>query len=605
MPLTPKSISTPADELYELVLREGEIALKDAAQRLNVPIETVEAWAEFLQEDGLLALKYRMTTPYLTMPAKKAEKKLKAEETFLERVEEVETRTGIKTTLDDLKEADKKRIEGQFAPLDQIYNSLASKLQKITSYLASKSELSPQEKTGLLEEMENIKQKTANASMLRKANRFDEASRAYASVGSQMSALLSRSEAKYSEITSSPDQSEQDMKKLVTEIYALLEKGELEKAEKSYEQLTETFSRFSRKMLTEKSEIEDSIVNLNKDYTIYSNKINRERIRTAAGEINSLIAQANQELRKRNFDSAEEHYAQMRKLFEKLPPGFLKEKHRLKVGILKIFEQIAKEKESKMSAQFSSKAKTILQLLNEAQAAIKSGNTAEAIRVYKNTCRLYKQLPHGFMREKLKLHQRIIDVHSTLSQRFENESEKDMTTKTAAITGLAEQMKQALLQGKVAEAKALYTKASKMFGSLPKGFIKEKTEAEEKLVQAYENLVEAEDASGERAFTSETQAITALLSRAEQSIKGNNSKETQQLYEQIKNAYTKLTSVEPMQKAAIKVRILSLYRQILTEQQSRMTRAIPIQPTAAPSEGIHQKIQELRSISKAQVKIPT
>lgn len=604
MPLTPKSISTAADELYELVQKEGEIALKDAAKRLNVPMETVEAWAEFLQEDGLLALKYKLTTPYLTMPTQKTEKKPEAKETFLERVEDAETKTGIKSALEELKEAERKRIEGQFQPLDKTYEMLASKIQKITNYLSSKSGLSPQDKTGMLEEVAAVRQKAANAARLRQAGRFDEASKAYASLGSQMTALFSRAESAYSETSSSPDQSEQNMKKLVTEIYGLLEKGELEKAAKVYGQLTGIFSRFSRKMLTEKSEIEDSIINLNKDYEVYSNRINRERIKSAGDKISSLIAQANQETKRKDFDSAEEHYTQMRRLFETLPPGFLNEKHKLKAGILKVFGQIAQEKESKMSAEFSSKAKEIQQLLSEVQAGIKSGNTAEAIKVYRNACRIYKQLPSGFMKEKLSLHQRIIDVHSTLSQRFENESEKDMAAKAAMVTSLTEQLKQAVLHGKLAEAKASYDKASRIFQSLPKGFLKEKTETEEKLVMAYEKLVEAEDTSGERAFTSGAQAITALLSQAEQSINGNELKKTEQLYAQIKDAYTRLTSVEPLQKAAIKARVLRLYRQMLAKQQSSMTREMPRQPTATPNQDIHQKIQELRTISKAQVKMP-
>jgi len=51
MPPKPKSVTTAADQLYDLLQKEKEIAFKDAAKRFNVPVKTIEAWATFLEED--------------------------------------------------------------------------------------------------------------------------------------------------------------------------------------------------------------------------------------------------------------------------------------------------------------------------------------------------------------------------------------------------------------------------------------------------------------------------------------------------------------------------------------------------------------------------
>ncbi|MBW2971287.1 hypothetical protein KY320_03965, partial [Candidatus Woesearchaeota archaeon] len=59
------TISTDVDELVKLVDQVKEISLSDAASKLNVPVRTLEAWANYLEEEGALSIKYKLTTPYL------------------------------------------------------------------------------------------------------------------------------------------------------------------------------------------------------------------------------------------------------------------------------------------------------------------------------------------------------------------------------------------------------------------------------------------------------------------------------------------------------------------------------------------------------------
>lgn len=73
-------IETGVDKLVELVKARKRISVPDAAKLLNVSKVVVEEWADFLEEEGIISIEYKFTTPYLverTMSKKEVEDKVK------------------------------------------------------------------------------------------------------------------------------------------------------------------------------------------------------------------------------------------------------------------------------------------------------------------------------------------------------------------------------------------------------------------------------------------------------------------------------------------------------------------------------------------------
>ncbi len=60
-----KKIQTEVDSLVSLVQVENKISVKDAAKKLGVPASTVSEWASFLEEEGVINIEYKFTTPFL------------------------------------------------------------------------------------------------------------------------------------------------------------------------------------------------------------------------------------------------------------------------------------------------------------------------------------------------------------------------------------------------------------------------------------------------------------------------------------------------------------------------------------------------------------
>ncbi len=58
-------IKTGVDELLELLKDNNKLPLIDAAKKLGVAVDVVQAWVDFLVEERILGIEYKFTTPYI------------------------------------------------------------------------------------------------------------------------------------------------------------------------------------------------------------------------------------------------------------------------------------------------------------------------------------------------------------------------------------------------------------------------------------------------------------------------------------------------------------------------------------------------------------
>jgi len=60
-----ETVTTGVDDLIEYCKGKEKVALQDAAKVLSIPVETVQAWVDFLVEEKILGIEYRFTKPYI------------------------------------------------------------------------------------------------------------------------------------------------------------------------------------------------------------------------------------------------------------------------------------------------------------------------------------------------------------------------------------------------------------------------------------------------------------------------------------------------------------------------------------------------------------
>src|SRR3989338_4552329 len=99
-------VTTEVDELIKLVQDRKEISIADAAKKLNTTEGAVEQFADLLQEEGILELKYKFTTPYLCYKSGERAEHLmseqkKSEAFYVEKQEESDEGSGSSSENDD------------------------------------------------------------------------------------------------------------------------------------------------------------------------------------------------------------------------------------------------------------------------------------------------------------------------------------------------------------------------------------------------------------------------------------------------------------------------------------------------------------------------
>lgn len=58
-------IETGVDKLVNIVKERGRIALQDAAKELGVSTTVIQEWMDFLEEEGIISVEYKLTKPFL------------------------------------------------------------------------------------------------------------------------------------------------------------------------------------------------------------------------------------------------------------------------------------------------------------------------------------------------------------------------------------------------------------------------------------------------------------------------------------------------------------------------------------------------------------
>ncbi len=58
-------IETGVDKLVKIVKERGRVALPDAAKELGVSTTVIQEWVDFLEEEGIISVEYKLTKPYL------------------------------------------------------------------------------------------------------------------------------------------------------------------------------------------------------------------------------------------------------------------------------------------------------------------------------------------------------------------------------------------------------------------------------------------------------------------------------------------------------------------------------------------------------------
>lgn len=460
MPFIPEVVKTEADLLMKLLEDVKEISMAEAAKRVGVPKATLEAWATFLEEEGLLSIKYQLTTPYL------------------------------------------------------VYIPKGKKLKEPELPLIFKKKEPIREKP-VVEEGVHV---------LKKA---------------------------------------EDINFLLDKAYEHLKKGEFESAQEIYNQIKGVYYALPKDFLEKKKEIEQSLVKLNKDLGLKIDKFAMKCMTQASKKIRALLRGADQDLKKDQVEEAIKKYNKIKSEFERLPEGFFKEKKELQAHMIKLYEVLSKRQRESFSKEFYAKERRIRELIQRLKTCIAQGNINYAISLYEEIRSIYQSLPKGFLDERIKIQEKIFEVYDELLKKYRETSRAKLEKSSAKIRELIKELKINLHQNRFGVAERIYDNIKLLYSQLPPGFLKEKTDLQLEVLKAYEELAtKSEDVMTRRAELKIVD-IDRVLDKSFGFVKSKRYELAQNLYNKAVEEYNELPPGFSQKKAALRHRILELYRQNL------------------------------------------
>ncbi len=121
-------IETGVDKLVNLVKERGRILLADAAKELGVSATVIQEWVDFLEDEGIISVEYKLTKPYL-VERKLSKKEVDAKSKEFESKKDVFVRKAeVSLSFLEKQSGELKKVKTEF---DRLKNDLGMQLDTV------------------------------------------------------------------------------------------------------------------------------------------------------------------------------------------------------------------------------------------------------------------------------------------------------------------------------------------------------------------------------------------------------------------------------------------------------------------------------------------
>ena len=450
------TIKTRADELVKLVKRMGEISFEDAAKQLSVSPSTVESWANFLEEEKILSIKYNFTTPFLTVFEEKKkkepeEKGTKKTTTSKKSIEETETTmiegpNEIKAMLAEAYACLKKK---DFEKAKEIYAKIKAKYDGLpTEFLEKKNELN----TNLIRLSKNLGLNLSKASR----NEMEKKS--------------------------------QDIRKLLSILDQKIKKKEITEAIKIYGKIKKIYGSLPDGFLEQKLILQNKIIELYELLIALREEQDMRDISVKKSEIINLLEELKQSMDEKNIPLAIKLYEKIRDFYNSLPEGFLQEKSELQARIIRLYEDLLSNYRKFTIDDINQKTREIQRFSELMKQKLREKDIVSARGMYGQIKEVFYSMPEGFLKQKTELQRKILNLYEELALELDRKSFEDFNLKYQKIDKMLKDAFSYIKNQRFDLASELYIQIMNIYNSMPAGFLQKKTELRTRILAFYKDI---------------------------------------------------------------------------------------------------------------------
>lgn len=541
-------VTTDVDRLIELLKKRREISVKDASEELGVSLETVEAWVGFLEEEGLVSLNYKFTTPFIS---------------YLEHGEEVvveaipqERRGGFFVFQEgDIGKEKKVEAPKQEMPPVKIQHPRPGEALVRPSDAAAQAMPKP----AVAQEPGNIRTWVEDTYASIQRGDLHRAQRSYVKVRSHFESLPLENQTERKEVEHHILKLNRDLSLLMKEaalsyaheleagitsklgiLSTHLAKGRIREAERDYAEVESLYDEFPAELLVRKLMLQKEILKQ------YREIISRKR-RYVAEDYSAIVdvllhtLKTYRERREANDEAGRgKAHGRICELYLSLPEEVVSKETVLNKEILQIVPDIAAMRKTIGEGTFREKAAEVRRLLDGVKRQLGEKRALEANASYQEMNRVYSSLPEGFEEEKTSLLLEIYETHARLVPMLIEQLKQEFKHHAERVVKQLRLAERYLAKDKMELARDIYREIVLEFNTLPAGFLEESTELRVRLLSLYKELLIKSDVSllehlsrpAEQAY----RAILALLVNVHAHIENGE-------FEQIEPAYSRISEL--------------------------------------------------------------
>lgn len=471
-------VTTDVDRLVDLLKARREIAVKEAAETLGVSIETVESWVGFLEEEGIVSLSYKFTTPFIMYLEPEVEEVVAAPAKpqgagffILQEGDAAKQQAGQAREPEQQQEPAMRAVEIQpeaqpmFRPVAETQAASQPISISVDVHLRPPLQFQQAEQPAQGPRMEQ-QQPPRFRQIEQPPQPFQQA---------EQPPLAQRMQPQLAPAAGIPPfPTGTDVRDLVGEAYSHIKSGDLEKARHTYTRVRAHLESIPDEKHEERKEVEHHLIKLNRDLSV----LMKEAALSYAGEIEAEMAgrihALSMKLSKGRLGEAEREYREVERLYADYPQELLMRKLALQSEILEQYRQLLKKKRAALQKECSRDLDELFRGLKRYRDLKGKGDAKGAEEAFRGIRALYLALPESALSKEMVLGKEIIKTAPELLPLRKQGGHAMFSQKEREMRKLVSFARKHVEGKNAPAANTVYQRLQRIFASLPKGFDSER-----------------------------------------------------------------------------------------------------------------------------------
>ncbi len=486
-------VKTDVDRLISLVAERKEISVEEAAKSLDIPVDTIESLSSLMEEEGMVELKYKFTTPYLCVPkhAERAEKAVVKKEDILEEAPAEVAEKYIE--LPEIEEKAEKEAKKEIKPRKEKIElpKKEDELLRLAEEYLQKGDIEKAREVYL--EIKKIRHVLPDEY----AKREESLGKDIIKLNEEITSAVDR------QLSSSFNEKYNQIEDLLVKANSAIIGGkiatqkDLEMIEGYYKAIRNIYMELPQGFMEKKLSAQERMLNLYKTIILNRKNILTEEFKRNSQKITELMKDIAGKIQEKDIDRAHEIFEKISVMYKTLPEGFLKEKTSLQNDILEIYQRLILTKEKEMTASLMEKRSEINSLFSQAKEALARQDIKTAEQLYDRISGLYSKLPKGDLDVRAEIEEMLVDLRRNLSASLRSAAKQEMSKELDEIERLITTVEEYLAKDEPDFAKEAYEEVIRAYNKLPEGYLEQHMQLQNKLIQLYKKIIEAVPASFE------------------------------------------------------------------------------------------------------------